>query len=383
MDTSLAEPLLAAIALGYDGVSAAFKWATIQLNAFSAKAHVDHTNTENTRSVIMAFGDFDGGEFLVWENDWYSARPLPADSCDYGVDVCNRPFQFNPFRPHATAPCRGERRGAIFYHVGPALMAASSVRSRLSNLGFGLNGEPPAQEDEVMVPPTGGRPHATLIREALALHPTGQLSQSVSLAAMALEYERERHGPRNAPDSAMQSDKYRRVASALERCRIPGTPGQMADLLPRADGVVRLAGRAYVRFTVPFLPIRGVAWAPVPIGHLFEESYGIRAPRDLSSRLRFRIGNDVESGVVCDFDARFEAAVGIVDCLVFLLAPPTPVPEALPVPAHGQRAAQPVSELVREPFGDSEFQYEISVRLPTGDLVRWEVHASQTAYEAL
>ena len=113
---------------------------------------------------------------------------------------------------------------------------------------------------------------------------------------MTLEYERERRGPRNGTDSAMRSDKYRRVASALERCRIPGTPGQMAEMLPRADGAVRLAGRAYVRFTVPFLPNRGVAWAPVPIGHLFEESYGIRAPRDLSSRLRFRIGTTWTAG---------------------------------------------------------------------------------------
>ena len=62
--------------LGYDGVAANFKWATIQLNAFYATAHVDRTNTEHAHSVVMAFGDFEGGEFLVWENSWYSARPL-------------------------------------------------------------------------------------------------------------------------------------------------------------------------------------------------------------------------------------------------------------------------------------------------------------------
>ena len=273
--------------LGYDGVAANFKWATIQLNAFYAKAHVDRTNTEHAHSVVMAFGDFEGGEFLVWENSWYSARPLPLDSCSYGVDVRNRAFHFNPFRPHGAGPCRGERRSVVFYHVGPAVMAASSVSSLLGNLGFALSGDPPAQADEVVVPMTGGRPHATAIRDALRLHPTGHLSQGASLAALALEYERERHGPRVAPDSAALAEKYRRVASALERCRVPGAPGQVAQLLPRADGAVSLAGRAFVRFIVPFLPVRGVAWAPVPIGHMFEESYGIRAPRDLSARLRF------------------------------------------------------------------------------------------------
>ena len=38
---------------------------------------------------------------------------------------------------------------------------------------------------------------------------------------------------------------------------------------------------------------------------------------------------------------------------------------------------------MREPFGDSEFSYEVTVRLPTGEIAHWEVHASQTAYEAL
>ena len=129
-----------------------------------------------------------------------------------------------------------------------------------------------------MVPLTGGRPHATAAREALRHHPAGRLSQSPTLAAMALEYEKERHGSRSAPDSAAQSDKYRRVASALERCRVPGPPGHCAELQPRADGALSLVGRAFVRFSVPFLPVRGVAWAPFPIGHMFEESYGIRAP---------------------------------------------------------------------------------------------------------
>ena len=53
--------------LGYDGDSASFKWTTIQLNAFNAKAHVDVTNTPNMSSVVMAFGDFEGGEFLLVE----------------------------------------------------------------------------------------------------------------------------------------------------------------------------------------------------------------------------------------------------------------------------------------------------------------------------
>ena len=54
-----------------------------------------------------------------------------------------------------------------------------------------------------------------------------------------------------------------------------------------------------------------------------------------------------------DFEARFQAAAGVVDCYVYLWAPSSPLPEVLPVPGHHAVAAQERCALVAEPYGDS------------------------------
>ena len=102
-------------------------------------------------------------------------------------------------------------------------------------------------------------------------------------------------------------------------------------MLPQADGAPVVAGRAYLRFVVPHHQVRGVAWAPVPWGQLFEESFAIRVPQSLARRLRFRIGAGADGGIYLDFGATFQAAMGVVDCHVYLLAPVPPGLEALPV----------------------------------------------------
>ena len=76
---------------GYDGVSPTFRWTSIQLNAFASKTHIDGTNTPGTSAVVVGFGDYEGGELLVWENRWYGGNVgnAPLSSCSIGVDVHN------------------------------------------------------------------------------------------------------------------------------------------------------------------------------------------------------------------------------------------------------------------------------------------------------
>ena len=253
---------------GYDGVSAAFRWTSTQLDAFASRPHIDGANTPETQAVVIAFGDYEGGEFLGWENRWNAGNFGAAlfDTCSYGADVQNRAFQFNPFLPHAIAPCRGDRRSVVVYHIGSESMADTPARALMRALGFALQDEPPPQDERIAMPGMSPRPpdevHQMLGRSAdLAPDPA-----STTVASAVAEFCRLRSGVDGVADTSRSSEKYRRVAFALARCRAPGTPGHEAEILPQDKGVMAVARSAYVRFIVMHHPERGAPWAPVPLG---------------------------------------------------------------------------------------------------------------------
>ena len=62
--------------LGYDGVAANFRWTTIQLNAFRAKAHVDRTNTETRAQWSWPLATSRAGS--SWYGKTAGTRPGPC-----------------------------------------------------------------------------------------------------------------------------------------------------------------------------------------------------------------------------------------------------------------------------------------------------------------
>ena len=251
-------------------------------------------------------------------NRWHGGNVgcAPLSSCSFGVDILNRAFQLDPFRPHATAPCRGERRSVVFYHVGPEVLPDTPVRMLLQGLGFALADEPPPQEESPERPGTIMKP-TEQVYAALGCGGVGPRNGiPTTIAQAAADFSQHRHGAEGPPDSARTSGTYRRVLSSLAQYRMPGTPGCTAEVLPQERGIPEICRKAYVRFMVLFHPIRGVAWSPVPLGQLFEASFGIRVPSDVSRRLRFRVGAGAGSSLHLDFWCTLPAVTGIVDCLV-------------------------------------------------------------------
>ena len=167
----------------------------------------------------------------------------PLSSCSFGVDVHNRAFQFDPFRPHATAPCRGERRSVVFYQVGPESLGDTPVRSLLREMGFALLDEPQPQAEMVARP-------GTIMKRPEAVYADlgcGGLScrgcVGTSLAHAAAEFTRLRAGVEGLPDSARTSEKYRKVMSSLTQYRVPGTPGYIGEVLPQERGSQHVRAR--------------------------------------------------------------------------------------------------------------------------------------------
>ena len=91
-----------------------FKWTSLTVNTgFASSRHRDAGNAGP--SMIQAFGAFDGGELLVWEED--NLRQTIAGHQDEDAikhDVRQVTF-FDGRRLHSTVPFRGERTSIIWY----------------------------------------------------------------------------------------------------------------------------------------------------------------------------------------------------------------------------------------------------------------------------
>ena len=154
----------------------------------------------------------------------------------------------------------------VFYHIGSESMADTPARALMRALGFALQDEPPPQDERIAMPGMTPRPpdevHQMLGRSAdLAPDPA-----STTVASAVAEFCRPRSGVDGVADTSRSSEKYRRVAFALVRCRVLGTPGHEAEILPQDKGVMAVARSACVRFIVMHHPERGAPWAPVPLG---------------------------------------------------------------------------------------------------------------------
>lgn len=100
------EVLRALIELGNLIVPADWEYTTITLNhGVQARKHLDSRNVG--KSVIIGFGDYDGGELRVWDaND-----ENPRD-----INLKDRPHMFNgSLLPHETQPFTGNRYTIIYY----------------------------------------------------------------------------------------------------------------------------------------------------------------------------------------------------------------------------------------------------------------------------
>ena len=112
--------------------------------------------------------------------------------------------------------------------------------------------------DERVVPPgTIVRPPEQVQQELGRGAGSSRDPAGMTVASAVSEFCRLRSGVDGIPDTSRGSEKYRRVASALARYRVPGTPGHMAEILPQDKGVPAVARAAYARFVVLFHPERG------------------------------------------------------------------------------------------------------------------------------
>ena len=63
----------------------------------------------------------------------------------------------------------------------------------------------------------------------------------------------------------------------------------------------------------------------------------------------------MDSGIYLDYDAKLQAAAGVVGCYVYLLAPVAPMAEALPAVRQSASGEPGRCALVGEPLGEYEF----------------------------
>lgn len=103
------ELLKAIVRYGNLVVPKGFYYNGITLNhGVKAKKHIDGNNVGN--SVIVGFGDYTGGDVLVYEPDGSNPKQK---------DVKDKPLLFNgSIYPHQTTPFKGDRYTLIFFRQG-------------------------------------------------------------------------------------------------------------------------------------------------------------------------------------------------------------------------------------------------------------------------
>lgn len=100
----------ALIAFGNTVVPKGWTYDAITLNKdMVAKKHTDSKNAGH--SVIVGFGDYDGGELSVW-----GIEGTPTENKFKNYDIRDRPLLFNgSLMPHSGRPFRGSRYTIVFH----------------------------------------------------------------------------------------------------------------------------------------------------------------------------------------------------------------------------------------------------------------------------
>ena len=103
------ELLKAIVKYGNQVVPKGFFYNGITMNHLvKAKKHIDGFNVGN--SVIVGFGDYEGGDVLVYEPNGKNPKQK---------DVKDKPLLFNgSIYPHKTTPFKGDRYTLIFFRQG-------------------------------------------------------------------------------------------------------------------------------------------------------------------------------------------------------------------------------------------------------------------------
>jgi len=118
------------------GIATCFPCTSITVNnGYAARNHRDKNNVGP--SLIIALGEFTGGELNYWPLDNYKEDPADQDdNLKTTIDISKGEILFDGTKTHSVEPFTGERYSIVFHTHRAYLNVNQAVRQDLHNLGY-------------------------------------------------------------------------------------------------------------------------------------------------------------------------------------------------------------------------------------------------------